>query len=336
MLLHLAAVDDTELLRMLPERAKASGRHELTDDPAAAEMILLLGSFGGHQTARLLEHPLYQRFRDKVAVYTDDDHYLPLAPGVYCSAAVDESVRCGRVSNYSYVTANGQFANQFAAGASAAAERTLLFSFQGGSTSLLRKKLFNLDFGREDVFIENTSAYRHWDDSQQDRAERQRRYAETLASSSFVLCPRGAGRGSIRFFEVMRAGVAPVLLSDGYALPPGPDWDSFLIRVAEKEMKDLPKILEPLKGSAIERGCLARAAWEEYFAPEVEFDLIVERAWSALNHAPPLEEHFRRQQQSMIAAAARKEKMRAAAKSVVLWGLKTLRLKNPYQMNRSS
>lgn len=333
MLVHLAAVDETELIRLLPERAQGS-QHRLTGDPAAAEMILLLGSFGGHQTARLLEHPLYKQYRDKCAVYTDDDHYLPLAPGVYCSAREDESVRCGRVSNYSYVTANGRFANPYMAGLRAAAERRYLFSFQGGSTSLLRKRLFNQQFGREDVVIENTSAYWHWDDTQADRQERQQRYADTIAGSHFVLCPRGAGLGSIRFFEVMRAGVAPVLMSDGYALPPGPEWEKFLVRVAEKDMPRLAEILEPLKSESAERGRMAREAWEQWFAPEKEFDLIVERAWAALHHGGKPESWFREQQGRMIAKAKRKEQMRALAKKTFLKVLKVLRLKNPYQMNR--
>jgi hypothetical protein len=135
--------------------------------------------------------------------------------------------------------------------------KNLLFSFQGGSTSLLRKRMFNLKFGRSDVLIENTSTYYHWDLWQPGRQERQQRYAQTIAESHFVLCPRGAGAGSIRLFEVMQAGVAPVLISGNYSLPAHVPWNTFLIRIAERDISRLPALLEPHLVSAPERGRIA-------------------------------------------------------------------------------
>ena len=213
-------------------------------------------------------------------------------------------------------------------------EKRYFFTFQGGSTSILRKRIYNLKFNRSDVLIENTSAYWHWDNSQPDRLERQRRYAETLAASHFVLCPRGAGVGSYRFFEVMAAGVAPVLLSDDYALTPGPAWDTFLIQVRERDIAKLPEILEPYLESAAERGRLARQAFDEYFSIEREFDRIVELAALSLRHAPPPEKHFRKRQAAMIRRFEWKRNARAALRAAVLKVMKALRLKNPYQMNR--
>lgn len=162
-----------------------------------------------------------------------------------------------------------------------------LFTFQGGSTSILRKRLYNLKFNRADVLIENTSACWHWDNTQSDRDDRQRRYAETLAASHFVLCPRGAGVGRSRLFEVMAAGVAPVLLSDNYALMPGPAWGTFLIQVRERDIARLPEILEPYFESAAERGRLARQALDGYFSVECEFDRFVELVARSLRHAGP-------------------------------------------------
>jgi hypothetical protein len=214
------------------------------------------------------------------------------------------------------------------------AERRYLFTFQGGSTSLLRKRLFNVKFDRDDVLIENTSKYYHWDDSQPDRRDRQLVYAETVTASHFVLCPRGAGVGTIRLFEVMASGVAPVLLSDDYELPPGPAWDTFLLRVPERDIARLPALLEAQVGSAAERGRLAREAFVEYFSMGREFDAIVELAARALRHGPPAEERFRKRQRAMIRRIEMKRALRGALRAVVLKTLKVLRLKNPYQMNR--
>jgi hypothetical protein len=331
MKVHLSPVKETELTTLLPQRA-ASSVHNLTYSADEADLILLIGSFAV-EPHDLLEHPLYRASPERCAVYTEDDIYLPLLPGVYCSTTEDDHSRAGRVFTYSYVSANGRYGNPFLA--APGEEKRYLFSFQGGSTSMLRKRMFNLSFDRPDCLIENTSTYYHWDLGQPGRAERQQRYADILAASHFVLCPRGAGTGSIRFFEVMQAGIAPVLLADDYVLPPQVPWDKFLLRIPEKDIARLPELLEPHLSTAAERGRLARQAWLEYFAPEKQFDAIVALANAALHHGPPDEEEaFRSRQLSMIARVERHRKLRTFARNAVLSTFKALRLKPPYQMNR--
>lgn len=341
MKVHLTNCGETELVDLMQSRAEAFSAHELTDSPQNADLILLLGSFG-RDPGLLLDHPSYQKFPEKCAVYTEDDNYLPLAPGVYCSAHDDQSARAGRVFSYTYVSRNGRYQNPYLSEwnkakwsqVEASVAKRYLFTFQGGSTSLLRKRLFNQRFNRADVFIQNTSNYYHWDDSQPDRSDRQLVYAETLAASHFVLCPRGAGLGTIRMFEVMSAGIAPVLISDGYVLPPGPDWDKFMIRVPESKISSLAEILEPRIPEARERGQLAKEAFEQFFSMQHEFDSIVGLASRALRHGSPSEETFRRKQAAMIRQRNFRNALRDAARSVVLKTLKVLRLRNPYQMNR--
>jgi hypothetical protein len=132
----------------------------------------------------------------------------------------------------------------------------------------------------------------------------------------------------------MSAGVAPVLLSDAYVLPPGPEWDRFLIRVSERDIGRLPVILEPHRTSAAEQGRLARQAFEEHFAIDREFDRIVELASRALQHSPPSEEYFRRRQMARYYRFEHKRKARTVLRALALGALKALHLKNPYQMNR--
>jgi len=328
--IHLAAVKETELTTLLPLRAQHS-QHTLTDDPAAADLILLIGSFG-QESHYLLDHPLYRTYPDKCAVYTEDDNYLPLAPGVYCSAQQDENTRAGRTFTWSYVSASGRYSNPYVT--NTGTNKNLLFSFMGGSTSMLRKRIFNLDFKRHGIVIENTSAYYHWDLTQPNREERQQRYADVLAHSHFVLCPRGAGTGSIRLFEVMQAGIAPVLISDGFPLPPNVPWDTFLLRFDEGDITRLPELIEPHLATSAKRGRLAREAWLNHFAPEKDFDAIIALAAASLRHGPPDEATFRRRQARIIAAAARRRKLRAFARNAILITLKTLHIKSPWQMNR--
>jgi hypothetical protein len=338
MKIHLTFSHEDELLQLLEERAALSKEHELAPDPGKADLILLVGNFGSHPHG-LLDHPAYKAFPDRCAVYTEDDYYLPLVPGVYCSAHWDKHARVGRTFSYSYVSRNGKYQNRYLAETSheaakmAAPEKRYLFTFRGGSTSLLRKRLFNMKFDPSNVLIENTSKYYHWDDSQPDRQDRQLAYAETLAASNFVLCPRGAGSGTIRFFEVMAAGIAPVLLSDDYVLPPGPAWDTFLLRFPERDIAKLPELLEPHLASALERGQLARAAYVEFFSIEREFDRVVELASRSLRHGPPAEEQFRKQQAAIIRRVELKRRMHTALRAAALKSMKLLHLKNPYQMN---
>lgn len=341
MKVHFAAISEADqpCVSMFHERATNSRFHRIEPDASQADLILLLGVFA-LEPRKLLDHTLYKAFPERCAVYTEEDTYLPLIPGVYCSARKDEHSRIGRVFSYTYQSRNGRHLNPYLAEVSESTPivpvlpRRFLFSFQGGSTSLVRKRLFNLKCNRNDVLIENTSAFHNWDESQPERQQRQRRYAKTIAESHFVLCPRGAGTGSIRFFEVMAAGVAPVLISDDYELPRGPTWGDFLIRVAEKDIARLPGILEAQLSTAEQRGRLARKAFFEFFSTEHEFDEIVSQAALAIEHPGAAEAEFRKRQPAMIRRAEWKRKMRNLFRTSALRTLKTLRLRNPYQMNR--
>jgi len=339
MKVFLTALRENEQISLFEAHAAFSKRHQLESDPSASDLILIFGS-SALDPKRLLECEVYRKFPDRCTAYSEEDYFLPLLPGIHTSAPKSLHTRIGRIFNFAYIGRNGRHANRYigetTAGApiGATAVKHYLFSFLGGSTSLVRKRLFNLRFNRSDLRIENTSTYWHWDNSQPDRYERQKCYAESVAASHFVLCPRGASAGSSRFWEVMAAGVAPVLISDDYELTPGPDWDKFLIRVRERDVAKLPSILEPQLESAAERGRLARKTYDEFFSIESEFDCAVELAARALRHGPPSEEYFRRRHGAMFRKFQWKLKSRAVLREAALKTLRALHLKNPYQMNR--
>ena len=339
MKVHIVELTKSSSLQLTLLHAQSSQFHQVVSNPADADIILLLGAIASIPHSAL-QHPLYRAFPDRCAVYDEYDEYLPLLPGIYCSARNDIHIRVGRVFTYAYIHRHGNNRNRFLCEVAhpdpigPATPKRYLFSFLGGSTSLVRKHLFNLNFQRDDILIENTSAYLHWDDTQPDRLDRQRRYAEAIAASHFALCPRGAGTSSIRFFEAMSAAVAPVLISDDYPLPPGPDWSKFLLRVRERDISRLPAILEAELPTASERGRLARKAMDEHFAIPLEFDRIVELAALSLDHAPPTESAFRRLQRAMLVHFKLKRAARATMRSAVLEALKIFGLKNPYEMNR--
>jgi len=139
--------------------------------------------------------------------------------------------------------------------------------------TLFYKKLF---VESSDTLIENTSAWSNWKQGDPSRQERTKRYAETLARSKFVLCPRVIGTTSYRLFETMQMRRVPVIISDAWVPPVGPDWGSFSIRVAENKIAEIPEILNLYVDRYEEMGKKARQAWEEWFSPEVLFHRLAE------------------------------------------------------------
>lgn len=243
--------------------------HTLVDDPESADIILFVGDWSPQENG-VLDNPLPKRYPEKTFVYFDSDGFIPLLPGVYTNAEKRRFVNLRRTESQMFVDALNPNVRPMQA------EKRYLFSFAGGSTSILRKKLFKIKFARPDVFIENTSTYWHWDASQPGRDQRQKKYAETIASSHFGLCPRGGSAGGLRLYEVMQMGVAPVILSDKLLLPEGPSWENFAIRVPERKIKQLDTILSRYVQESAERGRLARQAYEEWFAPPVVFNNVIE------------------------------------------------------------
>nr|ADC36147.1 exostosin family protein [uncultured bacterium 162] len=301
--------------------------HALVDDPETADMILFVAGWQAHGEG-VADSPLPKKYPDKCFIYFDDDGFVPLLPGIYTNAEKLWGIDLGRTESHMFIDALNPNVAPIPN-----AEKKYLFSFAGGSTSLLRKKLYKIDFGREDVLVRNTSDYYHWDPSQEGRAARQKEYAETIASSHFGLCPRGASAGGLRLFEVMQMGVAPVMISDRFRLPVGPDWSKFLIDVPETRIKDLPQILEPLVGESAERGRLARQAWEQYFSPPAMFNGIVAACVRAKERRKISERWIQPFWGFMLWRRRMYNWSRAALKSVVLWVFKLMGRKFVYDLN---
>jgi hypothetical protein len=106
--------------------------------------------------------------------------------------------------------------------------------------------------------------------------EYERRYARILTESAFVLCPRGGGTATFRLFEAMMLGRVPVIISDEWVPPSGPDWESFSVRVEEAEIERLPTILAERESEAEAMGVTARAAWLEWFSETTSFHTVVQ------------------------------------------------------------
>lgn len=301
--------------------------HTLVDDADGADMILFVGDWPAHGQG-VVDSPLPKRYPDKCFMYYDSDGFVPLLPGVYTNAEKRVFFDLHRAESQMFIDSlNPNIPGPMNL------PKQYLFSFAGGSTSFLRKKLYKVKFQRADVLVENTSNYYHWDSSQPGREERQRNYAETIAKSHFGLCPRGASAGGLRLYEVMQMGVSPVVVSDKLLLPFGPDWERFAIRVPERKIKELDTILERSVAESEVRGRLAREAYEQWFAPPVVFNGIVAACERIRSKRRISERWIQPFWGFMLWRVRFMRAMRGSAKNIVLWIFKIMGRSFVYDLN---
>ena len=264
----------TERLRE-SQRVDRFGAHTLTDDPGAADLILFVRALTeGAVFSWLLGHPLVRRYRRKCYLYDPNDRVVPLLPGIYPSVEQRWHSRARTRSGAYLLAEDTPFVDEDHAGE----ERRYLYSFLGTYFSAeVRSHLGRLDHPRgycRDTYDESQQVWRRG--TAEDQRNFRRRYFETTWASHFVLCPRGYGVSSMRLFETMRTGRAPVILADEWVPPEGPPWERFSVRVQEADWASVPGLLEAREPEAAAMGRLARQQWEEWFSPSVLFHRTVE------------------------------------------------------------
>jgi len=251
------------------------GKHSLTDDPSAADLILFAELYGAGPYFQLVRrHPFVKKFREKCFVFCSNDFVIPFLPGVY--ASIDKRWSSARTRSGFYLAVSE---NEFVDFTAPREDLTYLYSFLGTvDTAPVRRKLATLSHPRS--FFQDTSAdYREVLSGKMGETEMKQywqRYGDILKCSKFILCPRGMGTSSVRLFDTMRMGRVPVILSDQWVEPQGPRWENFSLRVPEADVADIPALLEKREEAAVEMGLLARAEWEEWFSERVCFHRVVE------------------------------------------------------------
>jgi hypothetical protein len=301
--------------------------HALVTDPEDADMILFVGGWPPHGQG-VVDSPLPKKYSEKTFIYMDDDGFVPLLPGVYPNAEKRRFWNLPRYESQIWIDVLNPHIKPMQR------EKKYLFSFTGGSTSIVRKRLYKVNFNRTDVLVENTSSYYHWDPEQAGKAERQIRYAEVIASSHYGLVPKGASAGSLRLWEVMQMEVAPVVVSDRWMLPYGPDWASFAIRIPERKLKQLDTIIEKYLPESAHRGKLARAAYDEWFAPPVFFNRVIESCERAKANRRIPERWIHPFWGYMLWRARLKYGFRAFAKKIILGAFRVAGKRFIYDLNR--
>lgn len=219
-------------------------------------------------------------------VYSQDDFPIRWAPGMYASLP---AARAGSTCTGGFYVAHhhrepGGLTDDLEGARDL--ETDVLWSFVGTlSNDPLRERLRTIEDPRG--LVQDTQRFSdevRWGWQTTHGAEGRTafsRYADMLGRSSFVLCPRGRGAGSIRLFETMQVGRCPVVISDDWLPPPFLDWGSCSIRVPESQVHDLPRILREREQDSAALGREARLVWERFFSTERQLQTLLRAAVNA-------------------------------------------------------
>jgi hypothetical protein len=94
-------------------------------------------------------------------------------------------------------------------------------------------------------------------------------YRDNLKNSQFVLCNRGAGNWSMRFYHALEVGRIPIVINSGNEFPfyKHIDYDKYII-IANNEKEMIEKIMQVWNGEdIIQRQKNCHALYQEWFSP---------------------------------------------------------------------
>lgn len=258
-------------------------KHELCFDPEYADIIFFVEHSHYDDDmyySKLRNHEYVRKYRKKCFMHNAQDRPWLVLPGIYASmpkAFYDPRyVRAG-----SYITDVNPLFDEYN-GCDIAPK--LLFSFMGRASHKVRNKIFKLK--HEAAYIEDTSSFKSFFTKAEDDDSQFRKYIEVMLNSMFILCPAGSGTSSIRLFETMRIGRVPIILSDQYVFPEGPEWHRFSIQIPERQVHAIPEVLEEYAPRWEKMSTEAHRNWREWFAPDVLFHHNMEQCASILASRP--------------------------------------------------
>lgn len=254
--------------------------HKLTTDPADADLILFAETFAGLDPYFLdvVRHPVFREHRHKCVLYHISDSTLTLCRTV--SPSIDRNhpnVHARRSFSYLFRVHDNPFLSEISEAAIAKAGRTYLFSFVGDpQTHPVRKRL--LDLCHPEALLKTATGSSATFMTEVERKPFQKDYLQTILDSEFVLCPRGLGPTSMRLFEVMQLGRAPVIISDEWLPVSGIPWEEFAFFVSEADVGLIPRLMEQNRHRALAMGKRAREVWLEHFSPQRAVEGLLQRA----------------------------------------------------------
>jgi hypothetical protein len=252
--------------------------HRLVDHEDDADAILLTDALAGAALAKaLLGDPTLRRHGDRVFIHSEEARPLRLLPGLYTSLprrAGDEDF--ARPIGYPCWTPSAMnLCIDQSAAEPPERDPDLLYSFVGRRCHRVRDRIFRMSHDpRTTVVFDTLRTYSHFGGGLEKPPDAQRSYVDVALRSRFALCPRGWATSTLRVYEMMALGVAPVILADRWVPPRGPDWSRCALFVPERHVEDLPLILSERESEWQAMGGAAFLAFKEYFSPARQFRTV--------------------------------------------------------------
>ncbi|MDX2194776.1 MAG: exostosin family protein [Cytophagales bacterium] len=248
-------------------RQYSSQSHDfvLVKDENEADIFL----FNTHFTSRdeyylITTHHFYKKYFHKCMLWCDKDVPYPILPGIYTAMPrVPMHHLFFRTVPYlsdtnPVISANNEILPKYMA------------CFQGSMSANVRKNIMKQKYSDSILRISTTP---YWGDFifgkgfADTGSDYLSQYAANMLNAKFILCPKGNGTASYRFFETLQAGRVPVLISDSYVLPAiDENWDDIIITIAENNIRNLEKILLTYENEWQERGKKGKFIYEKYFS----------------------------------------------------------------------
>ena len=257
------AMTDPAFMSLL--KAEMLGRlgHAEAGSPEEADALLLQEPWDFREWRyidRLRADPIVGRFAHKVFTVNNDDAASGLLRGVYSclpTNRADDALH----ALVPFIRPVNEIVLQ-RAGLPRPPADCLAAWFGNPKSSRVRRKLYDQYKTSASLRVMTTSSWMQYGSDERTL------YADMLHAGKFALCPSGWAPATLRLYESMAMGVAPVLVADSIELPKGPNWDEFVIRVAESDLGRLEELIAPYVPRYEEMGALAYAAWLKYFSPD--------------------------------------------------------------------
>ncbi|HEV7329744.1 MAG TPA: exostosin family protein [Flavisolibacter sp.] len=207
----------------------------------------------------LLQDPFISRYLEKIFTISTDDSATGVLKGLYASIPkkrFDE--------RYHRVVPYFEYTNEYVFASEPQTEPSYMAGWYGNiRSSQLRRELFDRWSGNANFCLKQTESwYNH-------NEEEKRAYVQLITNSHFSLCPKGWAPPSPRIYESMALGRCPVIISDQFVPPQGPDWSKFALFFPESNLGGLESFLRQHQKSALELGVNAKSVWNQYFAGDL-------------------------------------------------------------------
>lgn len=253
------------------------GNHSLSESPEAADCILFIDAHVSLNVDyyRIVDnHPLTQKFPDKVLVYDEYDRPPSYGRGIYVSVPkpLFQSQRHAIVCYW---------LNTFDTSDSIQVDfpRTDYCFFAGAvSYNPTRARIVKKLSGSV-VSVKDTSAVSPWKTgtgapTQAELSQSRRDYSALMMKHQYCIAPLGKGTSSIRMFEAFLHGTVPIIMADEYVSPDIDNWDECVVRIRQRRPRDVIRLQDQLQREFSLRLQNLRKIQSDYFAIESRWNFF--------------------------------------------------------------